>query len=145
MSEYMKSGTVQADIGMRLLGHPADSGTAVTTTFVYDLTKPFAVETAFHLSDSDVIWTYARDLLIAGLAEHTGQGDVRIWPVLPPASSGVPPMVRMELTSPSGHALLEADAGEVSAFLQKTLQMCPHGQESAHLDIDAFLESVLRT
>lgn len=139
------SATVRADIEMRLLGHPADCGTPLTTTFSYDVSRPFAVETAFHLSDSDVIWTYSRDLLLTGLVEHTGQGDVRVWPVLPEPSSGVRPMVRMELSSPSGHALLEADAGDVSDFLSQTLGACPCGTESEHLNIDAFLDSLLRT
>lgn len=139
------SDTVAADIQMRLLGHPADSGTPVTTTFRYDISKPFAIETAFHLADTDVIWTYARDLLLTGLVEHTGQGDVRVWPVLPEPSSGVRPLVRLELTSPSGHALLEADAGEVGEFLSHTLDVCPCGQESRHIDIDSFVESLLGT
>jgi hypothetical protein len=137
--------TVESTVTMRLLGHPADAGTPVAATFRYDVARPFAVETAFHLSDVDVIWTYARDLLILGTREHTGQGDVRVWPVLTQPSSGVAPMVRMELNSPTGHALLEADARDVIGFIEQSLRICPAGDESEHLDVDAWLDALLRT
>ena len=139
------SATVESILSMRLLGHPADRGTDVSATFRYEVRKPFAVETAFHLASTDVVWTYARDLLLSGLIEHTGQGDVRVWPVIPDPSSGLSPLLRMELSSPSGHALLETAASDINAFLTKTLALCPSGQESTHLNIDAWLESLLRT
>jgi hypothetical protein len=139
------STTVETTVTMRLLGHPSDVGTPVSATFRYDVARPFAVETAFHLADVDVVWTYARDLLITGMTEHTGQGDVRVWPVLPQAGSGVAAMVRIELTSPTGHALLEAKRDDVHRFLEQSLSLCPRGDESEHIDVDQWLAGLLRT
>lgn len=137
--------TVEATITMRLLGHPSDRGTPVLATFRYDSERPFAVETAFHLSDVDVVWTYARGLLLDGLQAHSGQGDVRVWPLLPHPSSGIEPMVRMELSSPTGHALLETESTDLRRFLDRSLAVCPEGEESALLDIDSWLASLLQT
>jgi hypothetical protein len=139
------SATVETKVTMRLLGHPSDVGTPVSATFRYDMARPFAIETAFHLADVDVIWTYARDLLWTGMSEHTGQGDVRVWPMLPEPGSGVTSMVRIELTSPTGHALLEAKREDVHRFLEQSMKLCPLGDESQHIDVDQWLAGLLRT
>lgn len=136
--------TVEATVTMRLIGHPAEPGTPVAATFRYDLTRPFSVDTAFHLSDIDVVWTFARDLLLQGIDEPAGQGDVRVWPVVATTEHAAP-RIRIELTSPTGHALLEAHTADIRAFLDATLRACPTGEESLHVDVDSWLDELLRT
>jgi hypothetical protein len=47
------------------------------------------------------------------------------------------------VSSPSGHALFQASAAAVAAFLQKTYAIVPAGRESDFLDLDAELAELL--
>jgi hypothetical protein len=52
--------------------------------------------------------------------------------------------LNIELSSPFGQAHFEAPAEAMSAFLQRTYQIIPAGQESRHIDIETGLNDLLR-
>jgi Streptomyces sporulation and cell division protein, SsgA len=118
----------------------------------YSGSDPYAVRMAFHVgTDEPVEWIFARDLLAAGIESRQGEGDVHVWPS--PASSdldltGAPEsgekVLNIELSSPFGQAHFEAPAQAMSAFLRRTYQIVPAGQETSHIDIEAELNDLLR-
>lgn len=126
----------QVDTQLELRLVVPDAGTVpLTVALRYGTDDPFAVTAAFAGDGLTIEWVFARDLLIGGLEQPTGEGDVHVWPSW---GSGRD-LVLLSLTSPDGHAVLEADAADLRGFLQRTLDLVPAGQESAHLDIDADL------
>ena len=52
----------------------------VASQLTYDSGNPYALTIAFHVNESPVLWTFARELLSVGLTEPTGDGDVHVWP-----------------------------------------------------------------
>lgn len=121
---------------MRMLTETAT--TQVPTRLRYDTADPFAVTLAF---DSDaagpIEWIFARELLVIGVATACGGGDVRIWP------AEADDQVFIELSSPSGRALLAAGVGPIRAFLKQTVGLVPFGTELAQLDLDQALQLLL--
>lgn len=112
----------------------------VDAALSYRPSDPYAVTAVFHADDnSPVTWTFGRDLLAAGLAEPSGEGDVGVWP----SSAGGVAVVCVSLSSPSGRALLEASRADVEAFLSATYELVAPGEESAHCDLDDTLERLL--
>ncbi|MFF3768455.1 SsgA family sporulation/cell division regulator [Streptomyces sp. NPDC001922] len=112
----------------------------VPARLIYRTDDPYAVRITFHIgSDSPVTWTFARDLLIEGVFRLSGEGDVRVWPTKIDGRS----VVCMMLSSPDGDALLEAPAGAVSAWLERTLRLVPPAAEGERLAIDDELEALL--
>ncbi|WP_306610676.1 SsgA family sporulation/cell division regulator [Streptomyces lunaelactis] len=102
---------------------------AVPTRLVYRTDDPYAVRVAFHTdSDTPVEWCFARDLLIEGVFQPTGQGDVRIWPGKTPRTMG---FVYLLLAVPGEHALLQVPALALSAWTERTLRVVPAGSESS--------------
>jgi hypothetical protein len=125
----------------------------------YSGSDPYAVRMAFHVgTDEPVEWIFARDLLAAGIESRQGEGDVQVWPSVAsvaetddlevigaPESRGIPGTVlNIELSSPFGQAHFEAPAEAMSAFLQRTYQIVPAGQESRYIDIETELNDLLR-
>jgi hypothetical protein len=122
----------------------------------YSGSDPYAVRMAFHVgTDEPVEWIFARDLLAAGIESRQGEGDVHVWPS--PGSvaqsgdldlTGSPQpgekVLNIELSSPFGQAHFEAPAQAMAAFLRRTYQIVPAGQESGHIDIEAELNDLLR-
>ena len=53
-------------------------------------------------------------------------------------------VLNIELSSPFGQAHFEAPAQAMSAFLRRTYQIVPAGQESSYIDIEAELNDLLR-
>jgi hypothetical protein len=101
-------------------------------------------------TDEPVEWTLARDLLAAALHAREGIGDVRAWPSAasadPAAAVGAAAgqtILNIAMTSPFGHAQFQASAAAVEAFLARTYQLVPEGEESAYLDFDAELTELL--
>jgi hypothetical protein len=52
-------------------------------------------------------------------------------------------VLNIELSSPFGQAHFEAPAQAMSAFLRRTYQIVPAGQESDYLDIETELNDLL--
>jgi hypothetical protein len=85
-----------------------------------------------------VVWVFGRDLLVAGLGEPTGDGDVHVWPCLSACGEAV---VIIELCSPAGESLLQFPTRAVQDFIVSSLKQVPLGREE--LDVDGWLEGLL--
>ncbi len=97
---------------------------------------------AFHGEDlvpETVTWTFARELLAAGLDGWVGIGDVRVWPWTSPRGE----FVAVSLSAPDGSALFEAPRRVLVRFLRRTYVAVPRGREADHLDLDGALARLM--
>lgn len=117
-----------------------DSFVRITAELVYSPGDPFAVLMRFPggstTSGESVEWTFARDLLGAGIGTPSGLGDVRIWPTGGSRTA-------IALDAPEGTALLEADPEDLLRFLDRTYAAVPAGSERRLGDVDLELASFL--
>ena len=133
-------------ITLQLVG--PQSWTEVPALLCYETTDPFAVRIAFgdvgeensvvDPDDGGIAWLVSRELMQSGLDQHSGDGDVRIWPAH--ASTDV---LFLHLRAPSGEALFELSRATVAAFLRQTEMLVPSGMESGLLDMDDELSVLL--
>jgi hypothetical protein len=93
----------------------------------------------FH-AGSEVSWTFGRDLLLSGLYEPAGDGDVHVWPCLDADGRAV---VVDELCTPDGEALVQARSGDLTTFVERMVQAVQPGRESQHVDVDAAIFAIL--
>lgn len=114
--------------------------TPLDAEFEYNPADPFAVSVLFTDEPVPVRWTFARELLIEGFYEPTGDGDVHVWPCLNTEGSAV---VIIELSSPGGEVLVQASSREIAAFIHQMVAMVPLGAEAALVDLDAELDKLL--
>ncbi|CAA9371073.1 MAG: hypothetical protein AVDCRST_MAG60-63 [uncultured Nocardioides sp.] len=49
----------------------------------------------------------------------------------------------ISLSSPDGHLMLQARGEEITAFVDRSLDVVPLGTEAQHLDIDAMVAQLL--
>lgn len=117
-------------------GHPF----AFIATFGYQSDDPYAVWLTFHIPGGDVSWVLARSLLLKGLTEPAGEGDVRLWPSIDETGRAV---VCLDFHSPEGRLLTEARTADLHTFLAQTWTAVPPGAESLQLDLDHLVESLL--
>ncbi|MFF8989417.1 SsgA family sporulation/cell division regulator [Streptomyces sp. NPDC014983] len=114
---------------------------SIPATLRYDRCDPFAVRMTFPapatLEDVEVCWTFARDLLAAGLLAPEGQGDVRVRPY------GYDRIV-LEFHAPEGTAVVHVRAGEIRRFLEAAAELVPVGLEHLQLDLDHGLAELMR-
>ena len=149
------STTISAELGLRLVV-PQQTIVPLVASLYYSGSDPYAVRMAFHVgTDEPVEWIFARDLLAAGIDARQGEGDVKVWPsaqscaesdgleVIGDASTEGK-VLNIELSSPFGQAHFEVPAQAMAAFLQRTCQIVPAGQESGYIDIEAELNDLLR-
>ncbi|WP_030299917.1 SsgA family sporulation/cell division regulator [Streptomyces katrae] len=130
---------IERELELKLVLSPERS-IAVPARLVYLTDDPYAVHITFHAgSSTPVNWTFARELLVEGVFRPCGHGDVRIWPTKVDNKA----VLCMALTSPDGDALLEAPAGSVSAWLERTLCVVPPGTEAERLGLDDALAELL--
>jgi hypothetical protein len=108
--------------------------TPLDAEFEYDPADPYAVSVLFSDEPTPVRWTFARELLIEGFYEPTGDGDVHVWPCLSQQGAAV---VILELSSPSGEVLVQAPSRTLSAFIHQMVAMVPQGAEESLVDLDA--------
>ena len=108
-------------------------------TFGYDPADPWAVCITFRGPKDDVSWLVARELLIRGLTDPAGEGDIQLWPSI---DDGGRAAVVMELRSPDGHLVTELRTHELSRFLTRTQAMVPSGTEV--MDLDGLVEAITR-
>ena len=136
------STTISAELGLRLVV-PQQTIVPLVASMYYSGSDPYAVRMAFHVgTDEPVEWIFARDLLAAGIESRQGEGDVQVWPS--PESVAEGKVLNIELSSPFGQAHFEAPAEAMSAFLQRTYQIVPAGQESRYIDIETELNDLRR-
>ena len=116
-------------------------GTPVFSRWSYVLRDPYAVALAFQAQRGQWIeWVFGRDLLLAGLSEPAGLGDVRVRPDL----SFEEDLFVIELESPDGYAVVEMHRVDVESFLAATAEAVPVGTESEHVDVDRFIAEVIK-
>jgi len=145
------STTISAELGLRLVV-PQQTIVPLVASMYYCGTDPYAVRMAFHVgTDEPVEWIFARDLLASGIRSRQGEGDVKVWPSAKscaepdrPAAGPEYTVLNIELSSPFGQAHFEAPAQAMAAFLQRTYQIVPAGQESGFVDIETELNDLLR-
>jgi hypothetical protein len=98
----------------------------------YKSTDPHAVCITFRVHDDTLDWLFARTLLISGLHEPVGAGDVEIRPCHRDGLN----TVQITLKARYAYAVLEAPAWMIAAFLKRTCRAVPLGTEHRHLDLD---------
>ena len=149
---------VSAELGLGLVS-PENTIVALMAGLSYTSADPYAVRMAFDVgTDEPVEWILARDLLAAALHGPEGIGDVRAWPSAASCDpdAGIVPegantegatagyvILNIAMSSPFGQAQFEASARAIGAFLERTYQVVPAGQESGYLDFDAELTELL--
>jgi len=106
----------------------------------YDVRDPYAAVVVFHTVRGPVRWTFGRELLVDGMLEPAGDGDVHVWPCLDEAGHAV---IAIELISTQGCALLQARLGDVIRFVDRITAAVPQGTECEHLDVDAAIAALL--
>lgn len=113
----------------------------IPATLLYDARDPYAVRMAFPaqatLEGVDVSWTFARELLVSGVEQAAGDGDVRVRPY------GFDRTV-LEFHAPEGTAVVHVRTGELLRFLQRVTDLVPAGEEHFHLDMDGDLAALMR-
>ena len=130
--------TVTQRLGLELIDG-SGAVTPIQSELHYDPADPYAVTAVFLTGNSEVRWTFGRDLLLQGQSEPTGDGDVHVWPCMDADGGEV---VLVELCSPDGEALVQARAGELSSFLDRVTTAVPVGSESDLLDLDATVAAI---
>ena len=106
----------------------------------YDQLDPYAVAVVFLMGGREVVWQFGRDLLMRGVCEPAGHGDVQVCPALDPDGRAV---VVIELGAPGGQALVQARTRDLLEFLAHTTRAVWPGTEGEHLSVDAAIASLL--
>ena len=132
------AGTVTKVVTLELIDSTG-TATPLETELTYDPRDPFAMTATFLTVAGQVRWTFGRDLLIGGLYEPTGDGDVHVWPCLDNQARSV---VIIELCSPDGEALVQARTVDVTAFVELMTAAVPQGEEGSYLDVEAAISAI---
>ena len=109
----------------------------------YDPADPFAVSLAIGTECGDpVVWTFARDLLSAGVGSPQGEGDITIEPDFATDMNSDERMLRITLATDCLATML-APAANVVEFLVETFTVVPTGTELDRVDLDAEIAALL--
>lgn len=119
---------------------PKSGSPELSADLTFNPADPYAVTVLFRTGVEDVAWTFGRDLLIEGLYEPSGDGDVHVWPCLSANGSAV---VIIELSSPDGEVLVQTNSRPITQFVTRMLESVPEGHESSYLDLDNGLQALL--
>jgi sporulation and cell division protein SsgA len=132
---HVNSDAVTQSQFVSLNGSPAP----VLSRLSYVGSEPFAVNIAFRTDRGQwVEWTFARDLLVTGLSQPAGIGDVRVRPDLAADEN----VLLLEIESPDGYALVEIEREDIERFVDASAAVVPFGMESERFDIDAFIDEI---
>jgi hypothetical protein len=110
--------------------------------FGYDPSDPWAVWITFRgasgRSTEPVRWAVGRDLLMRGMTDPAGEGDVLLFPSVDENGRAA---VVLELCSPDGRLVTQLRTSELNDFLVKTLMVVPLGTET--IDLDLLVDSLV--
>ena len=106
----------------------------------YDPADPWAVEVIFGKPTETVRWMIGRDLLLEGMTEPAGEGDVQLSPSIDEYGRAC---VVLELCSPHGRLVTQLATRDLGAFLGRSLALVPEGTES--IDLDQLVEALTRS
>jgi hypothetical protein len=124
----VSTGTGEADLDAELRYDPAD---------------PFAVSLAIGVDCGEpVVWTFARDLLAAGVNAACGEGDITIEPDLSEGFGGDVRRLRITLATDCMATML-ASTDRVVEFLVETYSVVATGAELDRVDFDAEIAALL--
>jgi hypothetical protein len=132
--------TLVSQVLMLELVDPSGAVAPLQTELCYDPADPLAVSATFSTVAGRVRWTFGRDLLIEGLLEPVGDGDVHVWPCVDNDGNSV---VIIELCSPDGEALVQGRTADITAFVERMTRSVAPGAEGALLDVDAAITAIL--
>jgi hypothetical protein len=129
---------VTAELSLRMVVD-SDRTVEVPCALEYRAEEPYAVRATFRTGVADIEWMFSRELMLEGLQRPSGEGDVVIWP----ESHGPAPLILLALNSPSGQAVMECDRPHIELFLRRSFDIVAVGEESAAMDIDAWIDAIL--
>lgn len=134
------SAVIDHNVHARLITR-ASSPSPLTAELRYSPADPLAVQVRFppesSLDGVEVVWTFARDLLAAGVRTLAGEGDVQVWPAGPAHTM-------LELHGSEGVALIQLDTGTLRRFLRAAYGCVPKGREQSGVRLDRGLTELLR-
>ena len=130
--------TTVSTMAVQIATVEAEQDHDLSAEFSYNPADPWAVTMTLSTIAGPVDWTFARDLLVEGQYEPTGDGDVHVWPCLSPCGEAV---VIVELDSPAGETLLQFPTRAIQDFVYASIEAVPVGTENS--DIDEWLEQLL--
>ncbi|MEN8649871.1 SsgA family sporulation/cell division regulator [Streptomyces sp. 21So2-11] len=131
--------SVQAEVMMSFLVSE-ELSFRIPVELQYAARDPYAIRMTFHLpGDAPVSWTFGRELLLDGLSQGCGEGDVHIEPT----DLGDLLDVHLRLRVGDDRALFRASAAPLVAFLDRTDKLVPLGQERTLGDFEGNLEAAL--
>jgi hypothetical protein len=116
-------------------------GVLIDVTLSFDPADPFAVTAMLHSGSGTVQWTFGRDLLVDGMHQPAGDGDVLVRPGLDYAGHSA---VIIELRAPQGSFMGQLATRELGPFVRDMLDVVPPGAESGLVDVEALVEQLLR-
>jgi hypothetical protein len=134
----MDSKLVTSTTAVQIATVDAEVEKTLVAEFVFDAADACAVTMVIQTVSGPVTWTFARELLVDGQYEPTGDGDVHVWPCLNTTGEAV---VIIELSSPAGETLLQFPTRAIQDFIISALKQVPLGREE--LDVDGWLEQLL--
>ena len=107
----------------------------------YDPSDPFAVSLAIGVECGEpVVWTFARDLLSAGVTAASGEGDITIEPT---NDEGHEERVLRVTLATDCLATMLVSMDRVVEFLVETFALVPTGTELDRVDFDAEIAALL--
>jgi hypothetical protein len=130
--------TTTSTMAVQIAMATAEEDHTLVAEFVYDPADPCAVTLVIQTESGPVHWTFARELLVEGEYEPSGDGDVHVWPCLSTCGEAV---VIVELQSPVGGTLLQFPTRAVHGFIDSSVDAVPLGTE--RVDVDAWIEQLL--
>jgi hypothetical protein len=109
----------------------------------YDPSDPFAVSLAIGVECGEpVVWTFARDLLSAGVSAASGEGDITIEPDVSHGFGADERTLRITLATDCLATML-VSTDRVVEFLVETFALVPTGAELDRVDWDAEIAALL--
>jgi hypothetical protein len=107
-------------------------------SLTYDAHDPWAVTITFRGPHDEVSWVVGRDLLLQGVTDPAGEGDVLLWPSIDEDGRAA---VVIEFCSPDGRLVTQLRTHDLYRFLTRTLAIVPLGTEE--IDLDGLVEAIL--
>ncbi|MGV8977572.1 MAG: SsgA family sporulation/cell division regulator [Cellulomonas sp.] len=129
-------------VAMQLISSDA-SVVAVSTELSFRTSDPYTVRAVFTGPQTMSTWLLGRELLVQGLLavadDPAGTGDVQVW------RDDDPEFALISLSGVEGSALLAAPTGQIEAFLARTEELVPLGEESDRMEseISALIAALL--
>jgi hypothetical protein len=136
--EHVNDNHTTSTTAVQLVETEDDALVCLDASFHYDPADAFAVTMVVDSIAGPVRWTFARELILNGMFEPTGDGDVHVWPCLDTRGAAV---VIVELETPEGGTLLQFPARPIHEFVASSLAAVPEGAEQ--LDVDGWLVQLL--